>query len=850
LDWKIIQEAWINLAFALVRDYRHQYEDEQFTLWMDRLKKIVSCQIEWQMRWCYEETLFQLCSLNVEEVRKSVETWPESIDLPIWQIKRAAILAEIGALKEAEKIAEDALSCIRARLQPYAIDYSLLSQEGWAMLLVGLIKDNISNKTENFFDRHKDRFEKLETYDCNPWVSMKDLRSDLKYPVAYKNANSEERGFDPGVITRSRQYREGFRFGFREAYSLLRAHEDAGLPIKCGNITLCYDETKQALKIIAPNYLMWAVSNMVRAGDADIMKDWLTRVRVATFKNKEVELLFSNLFRTLQQVINKNALYSKAENNIQTTITFIVPKLLSRLAFRLPKGQLQQLLSLSLQLYKKPIVDDYALYSNLENLFKRILICMSPPEQVENLLSLLTLPIPTENGFEPRIPSEWFEPVSCIEWPHKYRLNQRNLYSSWKAPIMNLVRTVEDGKPIGRQHAIWRLSKIYEIDGLTDSEEDAFGKALWSRIDSTTGLPSDTGLYKWVFLRLPYREKMDAKNILKRYILSSEFKRLISKSPEGGKVRDSRSARTNSDYQSDILYSAKPIFKSNESASFSYIGWSEEEVSLLLKKVASWWDDEKNETSKEKANHFSNDLHDAFSGLVPIIATIILPRLSKSNIEDKERCKVILNEIKKQGIDISSGYPSLLFVDEKYYDEVCFNLRTGLNSIDDNDVRRSVAGYHSWLYYSSENKMKAPPNDLLSELVNRIVSRRQPGLLSVIDYIVVILREYPDLFTEKIIESLCVALQYLLKETELPNSEELNILETTTSFIPLEDKPNCRELSASLAFAIFTFLSTKSKEIPNIINEWKEVASVDHLPEVKRTWRRPSPFSQVMQEII
>jgi len=126
-DWKSIGECWVKLIFALAREAREDQDEKRFHLWMDRLEKVVKERTEWQARWFYEECLFYLFRFDQEKIRETLENWPTTHDLPFWEVRRASILAELGELNEAEKIAEEALTQIRSRLQPYSMDYSLLS---------------------------------------------------------------------------------------------------------------------------------------------------------------------------------------------------------------------------------------------------------------------------------------------------------------------------------------------------------------------------------------------------------------------------------------------------------------------------------------------------------------------------------------------------------------------------------------------------------------------------------------------------------------------------------------------------------------------------------------------------
>lgn len=131
-------------------------------------------------------------------------------------------------------------------------------------------------------------------------------------------------------------------------------------------------------------------------------------------------------------------------------------------------------------------------------------------------------------------------------------------------------------------------------------------------------------------------------------------------------------------------------------------------------------------------------------------------------------------------------------------------------------------------------KIPSPPNDLLDELINRTVARRQPGLGSVIECVSGIVRRLPEFITEKQTESLIITLQYLIKETELPDKKDL--YKTKYSLFSIDELPTYRKLSAELSFWIFQKLKIEVKAIPPIVVDWKEACLKDPFPQIRKIW--------------
>jgi SIR2-like domain len=152
LDWGPITEAWVELAFAVARVSREDQKEQRYRLWMERLETLARRRPDWRARFSYERCLFSLGRLDQDGVETALEYWPSAEGLSFWDIRRAAVLAEMGELQKARQIANDALSEIRRRLEPFSSDRALLSQEGLAvMFLESAELSDLSLEEEEFF---------------------------------------------------------------------------------------------------------------------------------------------------------------------------------------------------------------------------------------------------------------------------------------------------------------------------------------------------------------------------------------------------------------------------------------------------------------------------------------------------------------------------------------------------------------------------------------------------------------------------------------------------------------------------------------------------------------------------
>ena len=847
LDWKSIGKCWVELIFALARGAREDQDESHFRFWMDRLEKVVKQHTEWQARWFYEECLFHLFRFDQKKIRKVIGDWPETSDSPFWEVKRASILAELGELKEAEKIVEEALSEIRSSLQDYYIDYSLLSQEGWAMLLLKSIKGNKLDEKEDFVRQYQDRWEQLRTYRCNPFPEIDRLELILNGPRPSSKPEKEmKKEFDPGRMTITHHIRSGWNISeFLPAFAFLRMLEAGAVPIKCGMFSMFSDAVVNSAKWVESFAPLWSLSSMIRTNKDKELKEWFDRIRVATLTQDEVDHLnhiFSNsLTLAIQDLTGNPQQINLAETSFSQRQVTLISEMLSRLCFRFSAGQLDRLFKLIVEMYELPLFrQHHILHGCVDNLFKRILYTMPQSEILQKIPELLSLPIPKEMGFEVSDLQRWGEPFSHIEWLEDIKLDSSFDRSAWSAPIANLVGIVnkDGGHYEARKRAVIRLEKLYEIDGLTIEESKAFGEALWLRTNPNTHLPSVTGFYDFAFLNLPETKAGAAKENFCRYLLSKDFPRVVQRynTPDGKQLKKySTLWAPPSDCIQEWLGGTVPLFPQNEEEKQRFVDWTTEEVTQLLNKALDWWNDEKAELQD---NSIADTIREQFSGLVELMADVILPRLADANEETKALAGRLLSDMEQSGLCVLYALPMTLFIDPNCYDEITRKLRYGLDSTKEVEVSDSTFGIFRWLVYGSRQYIPTPPDDLLNELVNRVVTRRQPGLDSAIRCVSDIVRRLPELLDENQIESLCVALDYLIKDTELPERYDQEAISRVCLTIPTNDRPESRKLAAELAYRLFSQFTSKNEKVPQILIEWKEICQDDPLPEVRRVWRR------------
>lgn len=846
LDWTTIASSWVELAFGLTKNARHEYNEEKFNAWMGRLEKIIGSRTEWLDQWCFEKCQFHLSRLEIKEVYDVLAKWPLNYNSPFWAHKRASLLAELGETKEAENISETALSKIREQIKAQEENYRALSEEGWAMHLLKAIKANNNNLEKETGVVYRERLEKLATYQCNPWTEIEALELKLKGPSPkprrYKDYLNKEikKEFDPGRVIITTHLRTGYQFEeYLPAFSYMLMMEESGSTLRCGRYLMHSDITALSAKWVSTYYPYWAIFSIIRIGAEKEIKTFVDRVYVATLAEQEVAFLsklFNNALRQGIADVIANPAQSKiwfGNETLSGRHVSILSELLSRICFRLNPDQLDQLLTITVEMYKSAVLRR-AYSDEIDALFTRIFYAAKNDFILGKLDILLSLPLLLDGESTEDIRSIPKDPFGCINWKHPIKLSPGDIKESWDSSINSLINTTKSPSSILRGRAVQRLAWLYQTNALSPVNITAFRDALWSQIDSNTGLPANTGLMNFSFLSLPGSESGVTKKAMNKYLLSTEFPRLVcnSTSPEGKKQKTMPFGPPQNIYIRELIEaSASPLRHPEQNQNL--IEWTANDAAQFFDKATSWWNDEKGELS----HGFKDEMQVCFDWLVDLLARVILPKLDTSDDTIQKKIVALFSEMESKNVLTLSALPSVLSFVPDSYEDTSVKLRKGLASFDAEQSSAAIVGTYRWVVLSQLNKIPAPHQDIFNEWVNKILIRRGPSLDDAIDYMALLLEKYPNAITINHINTLCIALEYLIVDTKLPNRGEQDSLRDVPLVLPISDRPAYRQLSSKLAAQVYKYFRNKNIEIPQILNDWSNTVQIDPLPEVKREWR-------------
>lgn len=851
IEWVEVMESWVELAFAVAKEARDDLDAHRFERWMAHLGKLRQLDDVWQARWYYEWCLYRLVRMEQREVRKLMKEWPETPNRPEWSARRAAILAELGELGDAERIAEAAFIATRSNLKPVSEDYTLLSLESWILMLLNLFKlwpfyidenSDTARKREHEKQSYQRRWSELRAYNCDPWNEKQVLELKLGAPMPKVRLHLcqtvRKTAFDLGKVVTSEDSATGPTLeNYFPAFSLLILTEQAGYPIHTPGINT-FATVAEAAKWIWPMAPLWALSVLLRTDKPNELKEWLSRIRVTTITDEQIATLSEVLLSASEQALDQLPLDSK-RNGYSANLLVGLFEVLSRLSFRFTNEQVRKTIELAIRAYKVlEIQQDFRFYESLGNLFERCFYVLSAVDKPKYLLECLSLPIPEADDMQigrPYDVQKWPEPSSFFI-DEEDESNQEIKVA--ESIVFKLIEVAREGEDEARKRSIWRLYTLQKSGLLTEQQETAFAESLWisTKIDASTGLPNSTGLFPHAFLSLPEAEAGQAEKALKAYLLNYPIPLVVEE--KNGQKTFTYGRLEPQFYMRTWINSVPVAFIDTPDTQRRWIEWSLDDVKAFVHKILTWWDTEKAELSH---NTFRREVMRQLTRVDEALARIVLSRRDLELDSAQSELQRLRHEAEVHGFPLLLSLPGWSVVNDPTWSEdiAVETLRHALISREPERVSRSVDAMLLWLAYAQSEQLSPPSAKLIDELVNKVLTRRQPSLARSVSALTKVVSAFPQRLSNANIADLKSILAILLNETKLPNLFEIDAEQLDSDAIAFVDRPNLQVVASELAGALYNFFIQEGQHLPPVLTEWAEVIEKSVLPEVRKVaWVR------------
>ena len=852
-----IREAWMEIALALLREAREDYNFERWNSLKKKIDQVINNSPQFTDRYYYEQALWMTWNIDRDQARNQLSTWSPTPQSPLAVMWKAGLLAELDELSESRSLLRTALQDIRKSLHnKHGQNIDLLALEGWCTYLLLAVEssmhwkrlfqdnqsvENVRNLPE-LREEFLERWQELKAWDCDPWTHIeyfdKVLSGEPPVPKKEKQIVYE---FDPGHrrVIYSLIGRTDARW--LPAFSYVRLFEQVGIPMRLPHVNTTGDSLRNACKWVAPYIDFWNPTLLIRAGRDDELKkpDFMKRTQVAKMEPDLAKKLNELTMEALKSEFSSLS-GPIAKQSTQASLLEILIEVLSRLTIILESNDLKEAFSLALELHRQPeIYSHIRLNKSCRPWFKRLFEVADDRQLLTFLPELIRFPLSHGNtdSLNPLL-YPWPDPMIDVPLERvsvAKKAHPELLTSIYEAVDWLLVRSIgETGKE--RDRATKRLIYTFCADLLTKEQEKSFGVFLWEKADAK-GLPDLPNYDISINLRLPAPEETDVVSRVKEHLLTVTPRRkfLNGSSP----IRVGIDNVLEEQMIFDLALASKPIVQLPNEVE-GKIEWSTDEARELWAESLKWWKNAKTALTPPQEvrsplvgiNHYISSRLEGFGCLGMFLARVVLPHMDSASEQDWNQVFAIVSETRERDIYLNTALPYILLHRPNERNKIIQTLLTDLSSDNEKAANASAEAVRHWIHLAAADLVEKPPPAATDELIKRVIFRRPEGIHGCLQQLALLLIEKPDSFSSDQVHLIVSSLTPWRHATCLPLSESRN------GDFPEEERPELRVLLGRLASALSVLLKEKlpDQPDPSEISALRELYSSDPLPEVRRSF--------------
>jgi len=820
LPWNDIRQAWLAIALAMLRFYREEGHLDKWKETENLLKTFADHLAAEQKEFLsYEGFLFSLFVLDLPNTKQRLENWRPNDSQPYWVTKRAAALAEIGQLKEAETLAKEAIENIRRKLNQKvgSPDHTLVSLESNAMLVGKYIQDaaalnrkewgTLQDKRTQF----NDRWNELKGFKCDPWNELKLFELTLKNPSVLRKNITEKREFDIGQVTRTLHCSDIDQESL-SAYSFLRFCEEVGLPFRLANYTMQTKAAEVSLQLISQYSSFWATATLVRLGDAKGVDNLFNRESVQRLTANEADQLIQGYLDALDKCSEDiHAGNSFRNDNYGMRLTQLLPEIISRLCCKCSHETKRGVLKFITDLYAS---SDKTNYRNVGNLTKRLLSSMSEVEQFSLVPDLLKIPFPEDLNL--RVKDEFLNPFLLLDINQKPECAPPLEIQDGLVDHLFQQTTVDNGDR--RCWAISSLVKLHKLQLLNDNHNKPLAEAIW-RITDEDGLPKGTDFYKFAFLHLPHPEDTNPSQLFKNYVKATSFP-IQNRQDKGVDITGG-----------NIPLVTEIIGANGNGESI----WTTKDAVEILERLLEWWDADKEWLKEKELNptgfpSIPEEFRSRFAHLVELLAEVVAPKFGPDSPDDiKTSLDLLLKEIREYGLPVLEAEAASLHIYPEQKADVYNRINEALISNQDKIERNGLNAIARIILSSTDTKTSLVELDLELMLSQYLTWGTTHSINPALWIVVRMLKNTPNNFSTCLEVAIQKRLDWLFTETAYDDNNP---------YLIFDEKLEIRRAAAILAATLWAHYKSHGLSVPSVVEKWLEVCqSPNEFSEIRNAWR-------------
>ena len=434
---------------------------------------------------------------------------------PIWKLRQAALLVELGRFGEGTRLIATAYGELRENHRRDFYSIPILSRLMWAHLLLNAAYRASTNQSpEELPEFVESNYRKWR---CDPWIWIEDIRTkaNTKQESHFKDQNPIEPLFEQGHY-RDKSSDRSYSNEASEYLLLEGLSREVGIPLYSGDAVVQTSLLAGAAeKLVLSAGAIDELRNYtlaIRAASSDSsssIKNVFTRIGVACASKDVVEVLFDRILVAIDYWRKQRSHGTMDQQKYALSPLRVLMEVLARLVVRVSSTKAKLAFRLAISIGHQSETQHFWLFSAINSLLTHSLNSIPKSEQSELLADTLAFPLPSEliGGNS----SHW--PNPCI-----VHTNTRNTYVSLDARIHQLITTISHTELNSRTAALERLLPLVENeDFLTQPERANLAVAIWGSEPDYKNLP-ETGLYPHALLLFPVLDQSRSELAVRQYL--------------------------------------------------------------------------------------------------------------------------------------------------------------------------------------------------------------------------------------------------------------------------------------------------------------------------------------------
>ena len=820
-----VAEAWLKLAFALLREAREMYDTQRWHHFKERIEKIVVT----APKFSDQQALWMMWNIRRREAKAALDKWSPSSDAVLATMRKAGMLADLDALNEAQELLRATLHQIRRSIYTkIAPNLYLLSLEGWCTYLMYTVQTRIDLDNMAYGrgkpdlelrDRYTDRWQELKTLECSPWPMLEDFESMLAgEPPGPSWTERVVFEFDPGSEVIQRNVRGTGLSPWLPAFACIRLYEQVGIPLRFSNSAL-----SNACTWVMQFNSFWSPALLILAGKIDKLKEQhlLDRTKIANMKGE----LALNIHQWAMEALKRehSALTSSIPlgSHLGELLEALI-EVLSRLTIKVRPEELREAMSAALALYSEPGVQKHiSLTRSCQSWTERLLEAADETQVLDWLPEMIRSAIHEEKRAS-NILQEWRDPVADVpvRLIENVRSNQcANLAireaTDW---LMNRARSAS-GEAWRR--IMMRLMHVHRTDVMTSDQEVDMGSILWSHTASD-GFPDLPDVDRFMFLYCPFPEDVNIVDMLKAQLLEDAPQKSVTDIPDGRiSVQDSPDPLIIA-----LARASRPVIHVPYESK-GIIDWTRKDTEILWARVVEWWHNDKRALHLGARGVVATARHAAM-----FLWRAVLPMMEAASEVEWADILAFLQDTRDHGVHPTAAWAYVLIHRSSEAHKVGRIVTEDLSSDVEDAVVAGAAALRHWIHLGNAGLSERPPAEAIDALLHRVVFRRRIAAASCMRQLTLLLNEQTQSFDSRHVDMMISSVTPWIESVRLP------VLDGDDGGFHEDERPALRVHLGRFTAALSDVLRIRSpgRPEPKAITDLRNQYASDPLPEVRRSF--------------